>query len=111
MRFVTHEVLPSIRKTGSYLQKPQTYIEALQELIVKEQERLALEEKTQELKAELDESKDWFTIKRVAALNGISWKKLDWKRLKNTSQAMEREVKKIFDANYSTVNSYHIDVW
>jgi hypothetical protein len=44
-------------------------------------------------------------------MNGISWKLFDWKRLIDTSKAMEREIKKIFDANYKTVNSYHLDVW
>ena len=103
-KWVTSEVLPSIRKTGSYVQTPKTYIQALEALIETEREK-------ERLKIELDESKKYFSVKRVAKINGISWKSLNWKKLKNTSQAMELEVKKVFDANYGNVNVYHIDVW
>jgi prophage antirepressor-like protein len=110
-KWITSEVLPSIRKTGSYIKTPKTYIQALEALIEteREKERLALENTN--LQIELDESKKYYTIKRVASINGIPWRCLNWRMLKNTSQAMEREVKKIFDANYENVNSYHVDVW
>jgi prophage antirepressor-like protein len=109
--WITHEVLPQIRKTGSYIKTPQTYIQALEALIDAERgkERLALENAN--LQIELDESKKYYTIKRVASMNEIYWKHLDWQRLKRTSLAMEYEVKRIFDANYGNVNSYHIAVW
>ena len=103
-KWVTSEVLPSIRKTGSYVQTPKTYIQALEALLETEREK-------ERLKIELDESKKYFSVKRVAKINGISWKSLNWKKLKNTSQAMELEEKKVFDANYGNVNVYHIDVW
>jgi prophage antirepressor-like protein len=111
MRFVTHEVLPSIRKTGSYIRTPQTYIQALEALLEteREKERLALE--NDNLQIELDESKKYYTIKRVAKMNGISWKLFSWRKLKYVSQAMECEVKKVFDANFESVNAYHLDVW
>jgi prophage antirepressor-like protein len=110
-RWITREVLPQIRKTGSYIRTPQTYIQALEALIESERgkERLALENAN--LQIELDENKEYYTIKRVASMNEIYWKRLDWQRLKRTSQAMEYEVKRIFDANYGNVNSYHIAVW
>lgn len=83
---------------------PQTYLEALKELV-------AAEEEKERLQLELDRSKDWYSIKRVAALNGVSWKTFDWRKLKNIGQQMGYEVKKIFDANYGEVNTYHKDVW
>lgn len=86
-KWVTSEVLPSIRKTGTYAQTPKTYLQALKELV-------AIEEEKEKLQIELDKSKEFFSIK-----------------LKNTSQAMEQDVKRIFDANYGNVNVYHIDVW
>lgn len=110
-RWITHEVLPSIRKTGAYIQTPKTYIEALEALIQKEKEKEALEEERKALLIELDESREYYTVKRVAKMNGINWRDIEWKKLKNTSQAMECEVKRIFDANYGNVNAYHIDVW
>jgi prophage antirepressor-like protein len=120
MRFVTHEVLPSIRKHGGYLTEATTEkLIANPDLIIelatalkneRSENRLLLDEKSQ-LETELDESKEYYTVKRVACINGISWKQLDWRKLKNSSQAMEYEVKKIFDANYGNVNSYHVSVW
>lgn len=52
-RWVTSEVLPEIRKTGSY-NKPQTYIEALEELLIqaKEKEKLLADNEMMKPKAE-----------------------------------------------------------
>lgn len=83
---------------------PTTYRDAVAQLL----ESLDREE---ELKAQLDTSKDWYSIKRVAALNGVSWKKFDWRKLKQIGEQMGYEVKKIFDANYGEVNTYHRAVW
>ena len=85
-------------------QVPQTYLETLKELV-------AVEEEKERLQLELDRSKDWYSIKRVAALNGVSWKTFDWRRLKRIGKQMGYEVRKIFDANYGEVNVYHKDVW
>lgn len=109
-KWITSEVLPSIRKTGAYSLEqsapnvPMTYRDAVAQLL----ESLDREE---ELKAQLDTSKDWYSIKRVAALNGVSWKRFDWRKLKNVGKEMGYEVKKIFDANYGEVNTYHKSVW
>ena len=110
-KWITSEVLPEIRKTGSYLRTPQTYIQALEALIESEKQKERLKQEKNELQIELDESKEYFTVKRVAKINRISWKSLNWRKLKNVSQAMEREIRKVFDANFETVNAYHIDVW
>lgn len=83
---------------------PQTYLEALKELV-------AVEEEKEKLLLELDLSKDWYSIKRVAALNGVSWKTFDWRKLKQVGEQMGYEVRKIFDANYGEVNTYHREVW
>ena len=83
---------------------PMTYRDAVAQLL----ESLDREE---ELKAQLDTSKDWYSIKRVAALNGVSWKTFKWRRLKEVGERMGYGVKKIFDANYGEVNTYHREVW
>jgi hypothetical protein len=44
-------------------------------------------------------------------MNGLSLKTFNERRLKNTSQAMEHEIEKAFDANDGNVNAYHLDVW
>lgn len=110
---VADEIIPSIRKHGMYatdqlinkiLENPDFGIELLTKL---KKERVEKER----LQQELDRSKDWYSIKRVAALNGVSWKTFDWHRLKETGIQMGYGVKKIFDANYGEVNTYHKEVW
>lgn len=83
---------------------PQTYLEALKELVTVEEEK-------ERLQLELDRSKDWYSIKRVAALNGVSWKTFDWRKLKQVGKELGYDVRKIFDANYGEVNVYHREVW
>ena len=83
---------------------PQTYLEALKALV-------AAEEAKEELQAQLDVSKDWYSIKRVAAMNGVDWKSFNWRKLKEKSIELGYGIKKIFDANYGEVNTYHRDAW
>lgn len=98
------------RLVDSYFQKknddgtPVTYRDAIAQLL----ESLDREE---ELKRQLDVSKDWYSIKRVAALNGVSWKTFKWRKLKAAGERLGYEVKKVFDANYGEVNTYHKNVW
>lgn len=83
---------------------PMTYRDAVAQLL----ESIDREEK---LQAQLDTSKEWYSIKRVAAINGVPWKTFKWRKLKEAGEQMGYEVKKIFDANYGEVNTYHKDVW
>lgn len=107
-KWVTSEVLPSIRKTGSYaITAPRTYSEALRQLAdeveAKEKAQLLLAEKAEQL----DESKEWFSIKRWAKLHRKNWRNYSWRKLKAVSHELGYEVKKIFDGNYDEVNIYH----
>jgi len=61
---------------------------------------LALEDEKERLQIELDQSKQWLTIKKVAAHNHINWKSLEWRKLKETSIVIGLLPKKIFDANF-----------
>ena len=128
-KWVTSEVLPQIRKTGGYIPISESMTDA--EIMSKaldiahrtlatrderirqlEQNNFVLAAEKEVLNRELDESKEWYTIKRVAALNGFYWKDLSWKRLKNTSQYLGYDTPKVFDPNFKDgVNSYHIEVW
>lgn len=107
-KWVTSEVLPSIRKTGGYtLTVPRTYSEALRQLAdeveAKEKAQMLLSEKTEQL----DESMEWFSIKRWAKLHRKNWRNYSWRKLKAVSHELGYEVKKIFDGNYDEVNIYH----
>lgn len=74
--WVTSEVLPTIRKTGGY-HLPQTYKEALRQLLVtvEENERLALENTEMKPKAEFFDavagSKDAISMQEVAKALGV----------------------------------------
>lgn len=118
--WIADEVLPAIRKHGIYatdnvidniLNNPDFGIELLTRLKSERAARIAAEEEKERLQEELDYSKDWYSIKRVAAMNGVEWKKFKWRRLKEKSIELGYGVKKIFDANYGEVNTYHRDVW
>lgn len=112
-RWVTADVLPTIRKHGAYL-TPEKIEQALldPDTIIQLATALKTErEQKQLLLAELDRSKEWYSIKRVAAMNGVVYKCFDWRLLKKVSADMGIEVKKIFDANYGEVNTYHCSVW
>ena len=107
-KWVTSEVLPTIRKTGSYtMSTPKTYSEALRQLAdeveAKEKAQLLLAEKSEQL----DESKEWYSIKRWAKLHRKNWRSYSWRKLKAVSHELGYEVKKIFDGNYDEVNIYH----
>ena len=125
--WVTDEVLPTIRKTGGYVSDDELFIETYLphadestrllfattlKTVRKQNERIGkLEAHVEEKSLQLDESKQYYTVKRVAKMNRIDWRSISWKRLKNTSEYLQLEVKKVFDANFGTVNSYHLDVW
>ena len=60
---------------------------------------------------QLQKTKEWYSIKRVAQIVNASWKEFNWRLLKLESKVQRHEVKKVFDANYGKVNAYHINVW
>jgi len=83
--------------------------------LIAENEELKAENKQIEDKAEmlaetLDESKLWFSVKRIMELNK-ELGEIPWKPLKDLSKKMGYEIKKAYDANYGLVNLYHRDVW
>lgn len=92
-------------------QIPQDFPSALRAYADEVERRQIAEQENEKLQQELDYSKDWYSIKRVAAMNGVDWKTFNWRKLKEKSIELGYGVKKIFDANYGEVNTYHRDVW
>lgn len=92
-------------------QVPKDFPSALRAYADEVERRQIAEQEKEKLQIDLDYSKDWFSIKRVAAINGVDWKIFNWRRLKEKSIELGHGVKKIFDANYGEVNTYHRDVW
>lgn len=92
-------------------QLPQDLPSALRAYADELERRQIAEMEKEKLQQELDYSKDWLSIKRVASMNGVDWKTFDWRKLKEKGLQMGYNVKKIFDANYGEVNTYHREVW
>ena len=124
-KWLFEEVLPSIRKTGQYAiaqptqpQLPQTYLEALEALVVTERQRVLLQaekallEKTNLALAEaVDELFDYSSILRVAKFNGVSEKLFSWHRLKAVSLELGHEIKRVPSPRFEYQNLYSHDVW
>jgi hypothetical protein len=51
---------------------------------------------------------DWASVKRMEAYHRTEF---SWRPLRKYSITNGFEIKKVFDQNYGTVNSYHKDVW
>jgi hypothetical protein len=72
-------------------------------------ERIGRVEKEKEaLQIELDEAKEWWSVKRVLIDTGVEY---PWRPLREYSRKNGFPVEKTFDKNYGEVNAYHIDVW
>lgn len=101
----------AMEKQLKVLSTPQTYAEALRRLAdeVEEKERTKalLEQKTEQL----DESKEWYSIKRWAKENGMNWRSINWRKMKALSYELGYDIKKVFDANYGQVNIYNVKVF
>lgn len=129
-RWVTSEVLPEIRKTGSYTRAPKSFKEALY-LAYKQQEKIEELEKTKawignkreatamntasqkskevkKLQVALDLEMSYATVKKVEKMTG---RKYNWKNLKKYCQDAGLGWNKAFDSNYGSVNSYPIEAW
>ena len=75
-RWITSDVLQSIRKTGSYSvkqQMPKTYIEALEALVESEKQKLLLQEKNEDLEIALNESIQYYTVVKYNRQFKMKW--------------------------------------
>ena len=76
-----------------------------------ELEATPIKAELKEANIQLQKDKEWWAIKRVAIITNTSWKDYSWKKLKAASEKTNHEVKKVFDANFGSVNAYHEDAW
>ena len=129
-RWVTSEVLPEIRKNGSYTKAPKSFKEALF-LAYKQQEKIEELEKTKawignkreaqamntasqkvkevkKLQLALDLEMSYATVKKVEKATG---RKYSWRNLKKYCESAGLCWNKAFDSNYGSVNSYPAEAW
>ena len=86
-------------------------IERAKAWIKEQEEKEKLEQQNNYLQLQLDESKDYYSIKRVSLINNINWRYLNWRALKRESELQGKPIIKIFDANFGEVNTYHRTVF
>ena len=129
-RWVTSEVLPEIRKNGSYTKAPKSFKEAFY-LAYKQQEKIEELEKTKawignkreatamntasqkvkevkKLQVALDLEMSYATVKKVEKATG---RKYSWQNLKKYCESAGLCWNKAFDSNYGSVNSYPAEAW
>ena len=71
------------------------------------------QKKIETLQIELDESKQWYSVKRVknlGYLQDVTARKA-WSPLKKWSIENDYQIISIFDANYGEVKTYHSEAW
>jgi hypothetical protein len=76
-------------------------------------ENKQLQTQNENLQIELDESKQWYSVKRVKSLGYVNWisARRMWNPLKKWSIENDYQIISIFDANYGEVKTYHADAW
>ena len=127
-KWVNTEVLPSIRKTGSYSQKPLTQIEILQSsvAILAEQEKRVtlLENKTDDLYKEQLKTKhninrllnndNYMTLIAFMNLNNIKQKGYHLPRLGKKAKKLSQEqgafMGAVIDPRYGRINTYSTEI-
>ncbi len=72
-------------------------------------ENKLLEQQNETLQIELDQSKEYITIKRMEKLNPKQH--FNWRLFKRESERLHKPGKDTFDQNYGSVKAYHVDVW
>ena len=100
------------------LKTPQTYLEALKALVATEEEKQLLLESNKKLETKVDNlstafmyESNWLSILKVSMHNKVSEKVFDWRKLKQASDKMGYEVKKMQSRRFKYQNLYHIDTF
>ena len=117
-RWITHEVIPTIRRTGGY-RVPQTPLEALQmtvEQIVEQEKRLnSFENRLDIIEAKSQTvPNEYFTVAGFATIRKQKIDVVTANMLGRKAAKMSREygydIGKVSDPRYGTVNTYHVDI-
>lgn len=120
-RWITHEVIPSIRKTGSYAVKPMTPAEMLlyqAQRLVEQERRLADVEtaltRIEARQTAIEDASDFFTILAFARLHNVQIDIKTAQRLGRLCGKLARErgslISDVTDPRFGTIHTYHQDI-
>ena len=117
-RWITHEVIPSIRKTGAYAValSPAEQLVAQAQLLVEQEKRLAaMEGRVKNMEARLETRvENAFSIAGYASLRGLNVDVNTANLLGKKAAAMSREygypISTTPDPRFGKVNVYHTDI-
>jgi len=120
-KWITAEVLPSIRKTGSYSveTKPLSQLEILAQsalaLVDMDRRQTALESEVKTLAAKIEKSPaDYFTVAGFASLRGFKLGNSDANKGGRIASKLSREhgypINKAHSEIFGEVNTYHVDI-
>jgi phage regulator Rha-like protein len=88
---------------------PATYLEALKELVVKEEALLLANTQVSKLEVKLDLLLDWVSIIKVAKHNKVKETVFNWRELKKASKKLGYEIKTAESPRFGYQNLYHIN--
>jgi prophage antirepressor-like protein len=121
-RWVTHEVLPSIRKHGLYavddlINNPDAFIAALQALKAERAEKALLAAQNETLEIALNDSLKYYTVAKYNRQFKMGWN-MQWaqsigKKMTAFCRANGYQIRecKTNDERFGTTNSYPITAW
>lgn len=116
-RWITSEVLPQIRKTGTY--GPKSQLEILQmsinQLVEQEKKMHELESRLDQIEAKtITSPRDYYTISGFASIRkqriDVSKANLLGRKAAKLSKEYGYDIGKASDPRYGTVNTYHVDI-
>lgn len=115
--WITSEVLPQIRKTGTY--GPKSQLEILQisinQLVEQEKRLNTMESRLDQIEAKsITSPVDYYTIAGFASVRkqkiDVNKANLIGRKAAKLSREYGYEVGKVSDPRYGTVNTYHVDI-
>ena len=118
-RWITHDVIPAIRKTGSYsvqLTAAEQLLAQAQALVEQEKRVSAVEDKVNRLEAKVTTRPevDDYTIAGYASLRGINvdvnTARMLGQRAAILSRAYGYDIGRVSDPRFGKVNTYHVDI-
>lgn len=106
LRSISTDLTPALKLKKALDLAQEAYEEELERI---KAEKLQLQQQNENLQIELDQSKEYITIKRMEKLNPTEH--FNWRLLKKESERLRKPSKDVFDANYGNVKAYHVSVW